>query len=86
MGENLGKFCLENRNLSKHAFNHHRSQREQELDYFQHKKFGQLSDRVNKRIEKYHTASRSDLSQLTDQSQQQQQQQPAPPVLIEPTP
>lgn len=85
MDENLGKFYLEKRNLSKRVFNHHRSQREQELDYFQHKKFGQLSDRVNKRIEKYHTASRSDLSQLTDQSQQQQQQ-PALPVLIEPTP
>lgn len=85
MDENLGKFCMEKRNLPKRVFNHHRSQREQELDYFQHKKFGQLSDRVNKRIEKYHTASRSDLSQLTDQSQQQQQQ-PALPVLIEPTP
>ncbi|CAF1304524.1 unnamed protein product [Adineta ricciae] len=44
-----------------------RFQREQELDYFQRKKFGQLTDRVNKRMEKNHGANRSDLS---DQQQQ----------------
>jgi len=35
-----------------------------------------LSDKVNKRIEKYHAASRTDLSMSTDQQQ---------PVLIEPS-
>ena len=64
-------------NLQKFTFHYHRSQREQELDYFQRKKFGQLSDKVIKRIEKYHAASRTDLSLSTDQQQ---------PVLIEPPP
>ena len=50
-----------------------RSHREQELDYFQRKKFGQLSDKVNKRIDKYHAASRTDLSISSDQQQQAQQ-------------
>ncbi|CAF2729790.1 unnamed protein product [Rotaria sp. Silwood2] len=66
-----------------------RARREQELDYFQRKKFGQLSDKVNKRMEKYHAASRTDLSLLLDQQQQQQQQtQPQPQqqtILIEPS-
>lgn len=53
------------------------------MDYFQRKKFGQLSDKVTKRLEKYHAASRTDLSLSTDQQQQQQQQQQ--PVLIEPS-
>jgi hypothetical protein len=52
------------------------------LDYFQRKKFGQLADKVNKRMEKYHGASRTDLSLSSDQQQQQQQQVP---VLIEPS-
>jgi hypothetical protein len=80
MVENLGKlnsffcFCFED-----FIFDNLRSQREQELDYFQRKKFGQLSDKVNKRIEKYHTGSRTDLSLSTEQQQQQQ------PVFIEPS-
>ncbi|CAF4830826.1 unnamed protein product [Rotaria sp. Silwood1] len=69
-----------------------RARREQELDYFQRKKFGQLSDKVNKRIEKYHMASRTDLSLLSDQQQQQQiqpqplqQQQQQQTILTEPS-
>jgi len=77
MVENLGKlnFYFKKKVLWRFYL---RSQREQELDYFQRKRFGQLTDRVNKRIEKYHTASRTDLSLSTDQQQQQ-------PVLTEPS-
>ncbi|CAF0830722.1 unnamed protein product [Rotaria sordida] len=63
-----------------------RARREQELDYFQRKKFGQLSDKVNKRMEKYHATSRIDLSLLSDQQQQTQPQpQQQQTILIEPS-
>ena len=39
-----------------------RSVREQELDYFQRKKFGQLSEKVNRRLEKYRNTTRIDPS------------------------
>ncbi len=78
MVENLGEFLIakKKKELSKIDFDYSRSQREQELDYFQRKKFGQLSDKVTKRIEKYHAASRTDLSLSTDQQQT---------ILIEPS-
>lgn len=55
-----------------------RSQREQELDYFQRKKFGQLTEKVNKRMEKYQAATRNDVSISSDQQQQA-------PALLEPS-
>ncbi|UJR28234.1 hypothetical protein I4U23_009484 [Adineta vaga] len=60
-----------------------RFQREQELDYFQRKKFGQLTDRINKRMEKNHDIIRSDLSLSSDHHHQQQQHQA--PILNEPS-
>ncbi|CAF3577014.1 unnamed protein product [Adineta steineri] len=59
-----------------------RFQREQELDYFQRKKFGELIDRVNKCMEKNHSIPQSDLLLSSDNHHQQQQQEP---VLIEPS-
>ncbi|CAF3961624.1 unnamed protein product [Rotaria magnacalcarata] len=64
-----------------------RARREQELDYFQRRKFGQLTDKVNKRIEKYHAAVRNDFALLSDQQQQPQQlqSQQQQTILIEPS-
>ncbi|CAF0758719.1 unnamed protein product [Didymodactylos carnosus] len=39
-----------------------RAQREQELGYFQRKKFGELTEKVNRRLEKYHSIARDDTN------------------------